>query len=266
MSEEKTTFADSFHTTLNEYTKSLVSSIVLPPIVDFLKQEKEIEITIEELEQALDVQTATLVAPIIRSGTRRKKKPRNNVSVEKPKEGEGCVYLYVRGKKRGKYCNQDCADESLFCKEHKNSSVVKNAKKIEQIKTKKTKTTKDPKKDEVGIQKETPKINVGVYKINDSIIQGYFIQDETAFIIQDTPDSLYVIAKEEEDKTHRLLTKEEQSEAKKYFLKVYESKKDAKKALEDFQEIIRSITEETNLEDNSEEEEVKEEEDVHLQA
>jgi hypothetical protein len=244
MTEENSTFAETLQSALSDYTKSLIATIILPPIVDFLKEEKDVDVSIEELEQALNVQANALVAPIIRSGARRKKKPRKEVSVEKPKDGEGCIYLYVRGRKGGKYCNQDCAEDSLFCKEHKSSSVTKNAKKIAQAKTKKEKVKKDTKKDDVGIKTEVPKINVSIFKIKNNIVPGYYSQNETGFILHETPDSIYAVCKEEEDKSLRLLTKEEQKEAKKYDLNIFETKKEATKALEELKKVIESMSQE----------------------
>jgi hypothetical protein len=250
-STSETSVSKVFQKSIQDYTESLIP-MILTPIIDFYKKEKGAEATMEELQNVLNIQNGkALVAPIVKSGTRRKTKA-DNTTTERPKDGEGCIYQYVRGRKSGKYCNNDCAEGSLYCRYCKQSARVKNGKVNAPVKSKTAKksTTKGKDKTNVGltVEQEVPNVNVVPLPFDN-----YYRQDDTGFIVMDTPEALQVVAKEEEDHTYRILTKAEQEEAKKYTLKVCETKKEAQEALKILEALIAK-----QKESEEEEEEIEE--------
>ncbi len=214
------------------YTASLISNFILPAIVEFLEEEKKVQITVEELEQVLHLPTTSIpsmaIPPVIRSGSRRRKSISPTLSGEEPAFGEGCRYQMVRGPNKGNYCGKKCVNGSAYCSSHK-SKGKKVRKKTQESKTKTTSSGNVGASPSLVTKKDEAEEAIRVNPYRD--IKGHFIHPETNFILLEEDEMVIVIAREEEDGKLRSLTDEEKVEARKYALVTVESEEKEKEVL-----------------------------------
>jgi hypothetical protein len=115
---------------INSFTESVssfVTSTILVPIVDWLKEEKNLEVKVDDLMKVLELPkfqkptsfmsnmtTQPSFPPHLSSSVKETKKKSKD---ESPTEGPKCKYVYKRGVNKGQNCNKVAVDGSDFCKD-----------------------------------------------------------------------------------------------------------------------------------------------------
>jgi len=225
---------------------TILVDVVLPKIQEFLKDSKSVDVTLDELREALELpvkvsdtavissqalENDSIVPPVMqRSSTRggRKRGTRGAATAKEHVEGK-CKYQLRSGNRKGFYCNGNVDEDSEYCKRHKDKNPPKQKKS-----TSKTESVKDT---GLIMKKEEPKeMALIVNPYHD--IESHYFHPDTRFIIVDEDDVLCVIAKDEETEGLRVLTEQEKAEASKYNLVTLEDSDKEQQSLEKLKETL----------------------------
>lgn len=216
-----TSTIENFEESVKNCVHSLLTGSVLPQISQYLSQEKDVEIDVEELIKALDLPvqegSPSFVPPVIKSGSRRRSVDDDGLP-EKPEEGIRCVYQFQRGKKKGKFCGKPCAAGLNYCKYCKGKRSRKS--------NTSTKTSSKSTDQETGLvsKKEEAREDMALTVESYCGIVGHFRHPESNFILIDDDNVVCAIAKELETGELRSLTDEEKIYARKFTLVTIDDK------------------------------------------
>jgi len=223
-----TSTIENFEDSLKNCVHSLLTGSILPQISHYLSQEKDIEVSVEELLKALDLPvqegSPSFIPPVIKSGSRRRSVDDGGLS-EKPEEGVRCVYQFQRGKKKGKFCGKPCAPGLNYCKYCKCKRSRKSGS------SSKTSKGADP---ETGLvsKKEEAKEDLALTVESYYGIVGHYRHPESNFVLIDDDNVVCAIAKELESGELRSLTEEEKTYARKFTLVTIDDKDKEESVLE----------------------------------
>lgn len=224
-----TSTIENFEDSLKNCVYSLLNGSILPQISHYLSQEKDIEVSVEELLKALDLPvqegSPSFIPPVIKSGSRRRTVGDDGLS-EKPEEGVRCVYQFQRGKKKDKFCGKPCAPGLNYCKYCKGKRSRKS--------NPSTKTSSKSTDQETGLvsKKEEAKEDMALTVESYYGIVGHFRHPESNFILIDDDNVVCAIAKELETGELRSLTEEEKIYARKFTLVTIDDKDKEESVLE----------------------------------
>lgn len=238
-SSSSKTFEDS----LMGHFSSLLPTVILPVVVDYYRERKGVESTVEELLEYLDITSSNnnaLIPPVVKSTSRSKNASHGAEALqEKPKPGEGCVYMFVRGNNKGKYCGKSCYPGLNYCKWCK---VKKEAQK--EIKKNGTSSS-------LGQNSSSDKRNEGSstgsskHEERDTLdvhmhpkLQDHYLYAETNFILKEQDEEVYVIARQDEDGFLHTLTDEEKLYARKLKLTPIDNVEEEEDALNKLKKLL----------------------------
>jgi len=235
----------SFEDSLIGHISSLLSAVILPAVVDYYKDEKGVESSVDDLMDHLKITASNpdiLIPPVVKSTSRSKNVSQNSEALkEKPKPGEGCVYMFVRGNNKGKYCGKTCFPGLNYCKwcKGKKEAIKDMMQGGEGSSTPKRPSSgsKGGSSSVEGSSKQQPEgdiLNVHNY----ANLEDHFIHPETNFILKEQDDVIYVIAKEAEDGQLYTLTDEEKISAKKLKLTSIDDEEEEHKVLDEFRTLV----------------------------
>jgi len=107
---------------LNNSFNEYVSTIILQPIVDWLKVDKNVNVTLDDLISIINLDNSSKPKKTTTDSTSADKsvKPKKT---DKPKKtvtqsNTPCQHKFVRGDNKGKVCGQNSLSGSSFCRRH----------------------------------------------------------------------------------------------------------------------------------------------------
>lgn len=105
--------------TLNIFSNQIVSLIqntVATPLVHWLKNEKNVDVTLEEVMSVLSLSTSDTVKNV--SSPDPTSKPKRTRKTETPVTGT-CEFVYKLKSKQGQVCGESTTNNAHFCRKHK---------------------------------------------------------------------------------------------------------------------------------------------------
>jgi hypothetical protein len=236
----------------------LLTSTILPSIVDYYREHHHVESSVEELARFLQLpndSTTTratfsptaLVPPKIPTGSARRTTSRNQTETteEIPADYTGCIYKYKKGDKRGQYCGEPRFPGLMYCKTCKNKKTVK--KQLERAGT--TTATAKSVPPLPTDRNTTPVLNVDPFGPEGCDL---FIEPKLGFIIrqelQDNRTIVLAMAKYH-DGSFSTLSTEEKEFAKNIPMAVFEDAEAERQALEKLEKLMRPPTSDDEAEE-----------------
>jgi len=244
----------SFEDSLMGHISSLLSTVILPSVVDYYKNEKGLESSVEDLINYLKITPSNaLIPPVVKSTSRSKKSSQTSEALEeKPQPGEGCVYMFVRGNNKGKYCGKTCFPGLNYCKWCKGKKeAIKDMMRGGKGSSVSKKTSSERKRNSGSAESSSKQEEDDILNVHNYVnMEDHFIHPETNFIIKEQDDVFYVIAKEAEDGQLYTLTDEEKISAKKLKLTSIDDEEEEQKILEELKKLVGKDKGKENVEES----------------
>jgi len=238
-SSSSKTFEDS----LMGHFSSLLPAVILPVVVEYYREQKGVESTVEELMNHLDItpsDASALIPPVVKSTSRSKNASQGSEALqEKPKPGEGCVYMFVRGNNKGKYCGKTCYPTLNYCKWCKGKKEAqKEIKKDGTNSGLRQKSLSDKRSEgsSTGSSKREESDTLDVHM--HPRLQDHYLYAETNFILKEQDEEVYVIARQDEDGFLHTLTDEEKLYARKLKLTPIDNTEEEEDALNKLNKLL----------------------------
>lgn len=239
-SSSSKTFEDS----LMGHISSLLSAVIMPAVVDYYKEQKGVECSVDELMHHLDITPSSpsaLIPPVVKSTSRSKGDSQNSEALqEKPKPGQGCVYMFVRGNNKGKYCGKTCFPGLNYCKWCKGKKEaqkdIKNGGVNSSLRQKSSSDKRGEGSSTGSSKKQESSDTLNVHQ--HPVLEDHYIYEETNFILKEQDDVVYVIARQDEEGFLHTLTDEEKLYSKKLKLTPIDNEDEEEDALAKLRKLL----------------------------
>ena len=217
---------------LHNQVNSLITSLVLAPLSDWLNSEKNVKVTVEDLLDALKLPksiSSSVSSPVLTTALPVTTRPTINVisatvkpkpksrppSTESTTSGPSCKYVFKRGDLKGKECGKPVVNGTEFCEQCSNK---KTNKPVDAKQTKLgTSATPTESKPVVGFTSPlSKKIEKPKIELRETGQPNTYIDVQTNIVVKkivDKEKTLYVAVGVQEETGFRTLTEDEKKEA-----------------------------------------------------